>query len=161
MGHKLLHTKPCLMAVKTSAVLPGNSASTAYIKHTRNTEHLLVRMFLSKLSAKRSLSSRHAECHGSCRKIRHSTVRHFDITPFTAVECSSTKGEYELSFSLILFQNPTTCLSTRPPLHTIQSTLNAWFRQQRPLQFPLSNINMANMRNRVVRQHQHECRTLK
>jgi hypothetical protein len=100
--------------LKTSAVLPRKSAPTAYSKRSRNTEHHLVRTFLSKLSAKRSLTSRHAECNGSCWKLRHSTVKRFDTTPFVAVECSSTRRDYEMSFPWSSFRTLThTCPSDR------------------------------------------------
>jgi len=78
MEHKLMHTKTCLLAVKKSAILRGKSASAADSHRLRNAEHHLVRTYLSKLSAKRSLTSRHAECHGSCSKLRHCTVKHLD-----------------------------------------------------------------------------------
>ena len=129
--------RPVSPDCKNSGVFPGKSAGTAYSISSCKTEHRLVTTFLSKLSAKRSLNSRDVERHGSCRKLRHSTVKHIEAMSFIAHGCSSRRGSVWIVRSVYLFQNTTTCLSIHPSLHTtILATLNDLFSPMHTALFP-------------------------
>jgi hypothetical protein len=97
MEHVLLHTKACLMIVKTSAVFQ-RKVYLILLFQTFTQQWISFGKDVSfKVFCETKPYSRHAECHGSCWKLRHCTVKHFDIMLFIAKECSNTRRDYEMS----------------------------------------------------------------